>query len=518
VLVAEQSSTSLWWTAQVMPHSSEPSLEVCKGYKVPFFGTPNLVLLFSSHEIFLTRFLVGSSIIDIVILVIDVTKGIQTQTAEGIIIAEVATQNLVILLNKLDLVEESERESRVSLLKTRISKLLANSSFSNIKFVAYAAKPQSGEPIGLEELRKTLSHINIPKRNYTNDSFLMSVDHCFSIKGQGSVATGTLLRGTLQLNQLVEVVGHHGIHKVKSMEVFKQRVKTVSEGQRVGVLLPSLDASLLERGLLAQPGSVSFADGLVVNLRKIRYYKSEIESGSKLHITIGHSTSLAKITLFSDLLSDPIHATSSATLSTTHSDQSWDPNKEYPLIKTLPKESSFAFALLHLERQIPVPQGSIYIASKMDADIHSASCRLAFHGSILATFNAEPSHPATSSSSSNSKSISSVNAATTNLPSIQLESLKIFTTKEKQGSIDRIVDDFVLIGRNLFKKETKMSLFIGLRVQIDGKTGLIDSAFGTSGKFKVRFENPVAKSIPHNAPIVLLLKRYLYDDSKKIRQ
>ena len=127
------------------------------------------------------------------------------------------------------------------------------------------------------------------------------------------------------------------------------------------------------------------------------------------------------------------------------------------------------------------------------------------------------SAPSTSSTTT-SKSGSSSSPPLLQMPSFTQEMLKIFTTKEKQGSIDRIVDDFVLIGRNLFKKETKMALFIGLKVHIDGKIGIIDSAFGTSGKFKVRFENPVAKSIPSSSPIVLHLKRYIFDDTKKIRQ
>jgi len=450
-----------------------------------------------------------------VILVIDVTKGIQTQTAEGIIIAELVTPHLVVLLNKVDLLAPSDRATRLSLLKTRLSKTLSNTSFSKIDFVDFAAKPsKSGESVlGLEELRETLSKIPIPKRlQVDNTPFLMSVDHCFTIKGQGSVATGTLLRGTLQLNQVVELVGHYSTHKIKSMEVFKQRVKQVKQGERVGVLLPTLDASLLERGLLAHPGSVSFANGLVVTLTKIRYYKGEIESGMKIHISIGHSTCLAKVLLFDHPeLSTHTEAFSSSSSSEKRQPKEWAPEAEYAFVKELDPNQSRCFALLQLEKELAVPVESIYIASKLDADINTPSCRLAFHGKILAAFPSPStdSHiPAASSTSSSSNQRENPYATqTSELKQVALSDLKIVTTKQREGAIDRIVDEYVLIGRNLFKKETKMALFIGLSVTVDGKTGVIDSSFGSSGKFKVRFQSPVAKTIPTSAPVILTLKK-----------
>lgn len=463
-----------------------------------------------------------------VILVIDVTKGIQTQTAEGIIIAELVTKDLVILLNKLDMVEEAERETRANLLKTRISKVLSGSGFRRIDFVPFAAKPSKNDvPIGLDELKRVLSTIEVPKRLNVDAPMLMSVDHCFSIKGQGSVATGTLLRGAMAINQVVQVVGQPATYKVKSMEVFKKRVKLVTQGERVGVLLPNLDASLLERGLLSLPGSVSFVDGLVVSLNKIRYYKSDIDSGAKIHISIGHSTVLAKTTLFApptdQSQSDKNTATSSdAKNSTTDSTalDVWSPSEEYEFLKNLGAERTHCFALLHLEKKIAVPSDSIYIASKLDADIHSPTCRLAFHGKVLSAFSSSPStiSAASSSTSSSSNTSSSKNNAPNNdaftLNCVKLSSLRISTTKERIGSIDRVVDDYVLIGRGMFKKETNMTLFIGLPVRIGEHVGTIDSSFGASGKFKVRFSAAVAKSIPNTTPIVLTLRKQKFSESK----
>lgn len=468
----------------------------------------------------------GSSIIDRVILVIDATKGIQTQTAEGIIIAELVTTHVIVLLNKVDLVPEAERETRINLLKTRIGKVLSGARFSKVDFIPFSTKTKVGEHFfGFEALMDTLSKVDIPKRNLTGSPLLMSVDHCFTLKGKGSVATGTLLRGTLAPNQMVEVVGHVSPYKIKSIEMFKSRMQQVTHGDRAGVLIPNLDSTLLERGLICHPGSVSHTDGLVVTLNKIRYYKHEVESGMKLHVSIGHSTVLGKITLFEDTtFLQSVGILTNA--SDAKNDQADDSSKtreirnpygemtaaelakldlakpEFPYLKSLTSERPFCLALIHLERSIPVPADSIYIASKLDADIHATSCRLAFHGRVISSFTQDA--PSTSTTTSISAATSS---SKKDLREIRLQDLKVITTKEKRGAIDRIVDDYVLIGRSLFKKETKMALFIGLDVTVDGKKGVIDSSFGASGKFKVRFSSPIAKTLPLDAPIILVLKK-----------
>ena len=372
----------------------------------------------------------------------------------------------------------------------------------------------------------TLGKIDVPERKLAGAPLLMSVDHCFSLKGKGSVATGTVLRGSLSVNQVIEIVGHVSTYKIKSIESFKTRVQQISHGDRAGVLIANLDSSLLERGLICHPGSISHTDGLLVTLNKIRYYKNDIESDMKLHISIGHSTVLGKITLFEDsealrlagislIESNDAPETHDSTLEKNggignsisekgdRSTEKIDFEKcEFSYLKSLPSSRPFCLALIHLERSIPVPSDSIYIASKLDADIHATSCRLAFHGKVIAGFSQEPS------AVSNTGSISTATITSKKeLKEIRLQNLKMVTMKEKRGSIDRIVDDYLIIGRNLFKKETRMSLFVGLEVVISGQKGVIDSPFGASGKFKVRFSSPIAKTLPSDAPIVCTLKK-----------
>ena len=75
---------------------------------------------------------------------------------------------------------------------------------------------------------------------------------------------------------------------------------TIMQGDRAGICVTQFDASLLERGLVSSPGLLPNAFAIIIDLKKIRFYKSDIVSGSKFHVSIGHATILSTITLFSE--------------------------------------------------------------------------------------------------------------------------------------------------------------------------------------------------------------------------
>ena len=80
--------------------------------------------------------------------------------------------------------------------------------------------------------------------------------------------------------------------------------------------------------------------------------------------------------------------------------------------------------------------------------------------------------------------------------STELPKLKIFKIKEKQGSVERLVNDYEIVCKNMFKKETNIHLFSGLNVKLStGDLGTIDGPFGQSGKFKVRLKGKLSKSL-----------------------
>ena len=181
------------------------------------------------HASLIRTIIGGAQIIDMMILVVDATKGMQTQTAECLVIAEMTTKNLIVALNKIDLFPESERLERVKKVEGRIRSALRNTRFWNASMVGISACvggekvaavnvvekidkrkggviPTSEQGLttqqhlstnidGLLELIKT--NIQPPNRKNSENSqpFHFAIDHCFPIKGQGTVITGTVLSG-----------------------------------------------------------------------------------------------------------------------------------------------------------------------------------------------------------------------------------------------------------------------------------------------------------------------------------
>ena len=91
------------------------------------------------HASLIRTIIGGAQIIDMMILVVDVNKGIQTQTAECIVIGEMTADKMIIVLNKIDLIPENERNDKVERAKRKLSKALKNSKFADAPMVAIAA-------------------------------------------------------------------------------------------------------------------------------------------------------------------------------------------------------------------------------------------------------------------------------------------------------------------------------------------------------------------------------------------
>ena len=123
-------------------------------------------------------------------------------------------------------------------------------------------------------------------------------------------------------------------------------------------------------------------------------------------------------------------------------------------------------ALIELESPIACQLQTIIIGSRLDTDIHVNTCRLAFYGDVLEGF--------TDSDYLNK-----------DIP----KKLRVYKRKEKVGFIDRMVDNQTIIGKDLFQKETNLNAFLNFKIELNptGEQGFIESSFGQSGKFKIRF-------------------------------
>ncbi|XP_047203694.1 selenocysteine-specific elongation factor isoform X1 [Girardinichthys multiradiatus] len=486
------------------------------------------------HASLIRTIIGGAQIIDLMMLVVDVVKGVQTQTAECLLIGELTCPRMVVVLNKIDLLPPNKRQSAIEKMIKRLHKTLESSRFKECPVIAVAAKPggpeapETEEPQGVPELIELLKkQTYLPQRDPKGD-LLMAVDHCFSIRGQGTVMTGTILQGSLAINDTVEIPLLKVTKKIKSVQMFRKPVSGAMQGDRVGVCVTQFDPKLLERGLLCTPGSLRTIFAAIISTRKIGYFKGSLATRAKFHITVGHETVMAKVTFFglppTDTKPSPSEPSSLETPFTF--DREYFYQDEYV---TGQREGASGldpdqWALLEFERPVTCPALCLVIGSKLDTDLHANACRLAFQGRLLHGFE-DKSYSETA-----------------------LAQLRIYKTKHKEGQVERVTDDYSVIGRSLFKKETNLQLFVGLKVTLStGESGVIEGGFGQSGKFKIHIqeglrpetkqllsstskkkgksgskgvptseEEPKAESQP--VSIHLHFKRYVFDPHKKMVQ
>ncbi|XP_003926453.3 selenocysteine-specific elongation factor isoform X1 [Saimiri boliviensis] len=448
------------------------------------------------HASLIRTIIGGAQIIDLMMLVIDVTKGMQTQSAECLVIGQIACQKLVVVLNKIDLLAEGRRQATIDKMTKKMQKTLENTKFRGAPIIPVAAKPGGPEapeteaPQGIPELIELLtSQISIPTRD-PSGPFLMSVDHCFSIKGQGTVMTGTILSGSISLGDSVEIPALKVVKKVKSMQMFHMPITSAMQGDRLGICVTQFDPKLLERGLVCAPESLHTVHAALISVEKITYFRGPLQTKAKFHITVGHETVMGKLMFFTPA---PDNFDQEPILDSFDFTQEYLFQEQY-LCKDLAsavtdndeadKKAGQAteghcprqqWALVEFEKPVTCPRLCLVIGSRLDADIHANTCRLAFHGILL-------------------HGLEDRNYADSFLPR-----LKVYKLKHKHGLVERAMDDYSVIGRSLFKKETNIQLFVGLKVHLStGELGIIDSAFGQSGKFKIHIPgglSPESKKI-----------------------
>ncbi|XP_006078906.3 selenocysteine-specific elongation factor isoform X1 [Bubalus bubalis] len=435
------------------------------------------------HASLIRTIIGGAQIIDLMMLVIDVTKGMQTQSAECLVIGQIACQKLVVVLNKIDLLPEGKKQAAIDRMTKKMQKTLESTKFRGAPVIPVAAKPggpdapETEAPQGIPELIELLtSQISVPTRD-PSGPFLMSVDHCFSIRGQGTVMTGTILSGSVSLGDSVEIPALKVVRKVKSMQVFHTPVGSAVQGDRLAICVTQFDPKLLERGLVCAPESLHTVHAALISVEKIPYFRGPLQTKAKFHITVGHETVMGRVKFFSpapdSLDREPVLDSFDFSREYLFQEQYLCPGPDPAAADAAEADEKVGqasagrcprqqWALVEFEKPVTCPRLCLVIGSRLDADIHANTCRLAFHGVLL-------------------HGLEDRNYTESTLPA-----LRVYKLKQKHGVVERVLDDHSVIGRSLFKKETNIQLFVGLRVQLStGELGVIDSAFGQSGKFKV---------------------------------
>jgi len=215
------------------------------------------------HADYIKNMITGAAQMDGAILVVSAPDGPMPQTREHILLAhQVNVPAMVVFLNKVDMVQDKEL---LELVEMEVRDLLKKYKFAGdeipiIKGSALKAIEGDAEAEkAIEELMKAVDeYIPEPKRE-TEKPFMMPIEDIFSIKGRGTVVTGRVTRGTLKVNEEVEIVGIKPTAKTitTGIEMFRKSMDETIAGDNVGLLLRGIEKKDVLRGqVVAKPGTI----------------------------------------------------------------------------------------------------------------------------------------------------------------------------------------------------------------------------------------------------------------------
>ncbi len=571
------------------------------------------------HASLIRTIIGGAQIIDMVLLVVDAYKGWQAQTTECLVLAELTSPHLVVALNKIDMFPPEEREQRLQEAKQKVQERLKHSRFPNAPMIGVSACI-GGEKVAattgqssLDMISQQTFHVDqlinllkeslpLPRRHISNptttttkttsktantssrsaankeDPFYFAIDHCFPIKGMGTVLTGTVLNGVANVNDVIEFPSLGRLErKIKSLQMFRRKTTRIQQGDRAGICVSNLDSNMLERGVCATPGAVQLVKAAIALVRKIPQYPGTLKNNSKYHVSVGHTTIMATVsfwgavelaqtqgqsdknkeipekqngkesrskqpTISSTSLGDSIKSSALG----VEADQAglpylqFDWNQDFlvqdGLLEILPTTESIEngtnnkisitserpllhWALLDFQTPVYCPLQSLVIGSRLDAAVDS--------------YNKNSKDDSAIDDSASANASSCRLALCGRLmervdPKQDLHRIRWYTPKEKRGTISRLGDPhkrqddgkvvrYEVFGGDMFKKETLLKPFLGMKlVTPQGDVGELKSAFGTGGKFRVYF--PAGTTAREGDVLRLPFKRFLHDPEKKMRQ
>ncbi len=217
------------------------------------------------HADYVKNMITGAAQMDGAILVVAATDGPMPQTREHILLSnQVGVPKMVVFLNKCDMVDDEEL---IELVEMEVRELLSDYGYDGDNApVIYgsALKALEGEAEWEEKIVELMdavdSYIEAPARDVDKD-FMLPVEDVFSITGRGTVATGRVERGRLEVNQEVEIVGIKDEKQtvvVTGIEMFRKLLDYAEAGDNVGCLLRGVDREGIIRGqVLAKPGTIT---------------------------------------------------------------------------------------------------------------------------------------------------------------------------------------------------------------------------------------------------------------------
>ncbi|MHA2146260.1 MAG: selenocysteine-specific translation elongation factor [Candidatus Thorarchaeota archaeon] len=241
------------------------------------------------HADLIRSVVAGANIIDSAILVVAADEGPMVQTGEHVVVLQsMGVASIVVALTKTDIVNESQ------LVETeqKIRSILADTGFSEAPIIRVSAHSAQG----IDELKDALRDTIQPRARTPEGPLIIPIDHAFPVKGHGTVVTGTILQGTVKVEESVEVAPLSKTSRVRSIQTFGEEREIASAGDRVGINIPDIDDSDITRGdYLGTPGSVTTSSGFIMKMQTNPLYQGRITKRMVVSASVGMPSVTAQI-------------------------------------------------------------------------------------------------------------------------------------------------------------------------------------------------------------------------------
>ena len=250
------------------------------------------------HENFIRNMISGAHAVDQVILVIAANEGIMPQTIEHLdIIKLLSIKNVIFVISKIDLSTSEE----ISKIKKDINKIITNYSLNENEILEIS----NLENTGVDKLKKIIKENITSSEKKSIQGGRFSVDRVFSLKGIGTIATGTLIGNTISNKSSLEILPNSRELKVKKLQAFNEDLEIISPGSRVSINIQNFGTNEIKKGdIIGEKNHILESKLVYVKvdlLKKIKNY-SEIIFHTGSSKTIGkikliNNTKIARINL-----------------------------------------------------------------------------------------------------------------------------------------------------------------------------------------------------------------------------
>lgn len=245
------------------------------------------------HERFINNMVAGVVGMDLILLVIAADEGIMPQTREHMdILSVLGIEKAIVVLNKIDLVDDEWAE----LVEADIKEELSDTFLKDAPIVRVSSSTGLGIDNLISEI-ECLCDKNVDERD-KNSIACLPIDRVFTIKGSGTVVTGTLISGTIKQGEELEIFPENKVTKIRSVQVHSSSTDIAYAGQRTALNLAGIEKDEIYRGcVVAEKNSIIPTDIIDVRLSVLKSSKRIIENGSRVHFFSGTSEVLARVFL-----------------------------------------------------------------------------------------------------------------------------------------------------------------------------------------------------------------------------